>query len=78
MFCRAYNPQTADKELGLPYPTAPDYKLLVEYDRGTLAQLYDNIDKDLKRGIPLLTNTYEHPKFHFTPARVPTCSPFHS
>lgn len=68
VFCRAYNPQTADKELGLPYPTAPDYKLLVEYDRGTLAQLYDNIDKDLKRGIPLLTNTYEHPKFHFTPA----------
>ena len=68
VFCRAYNPNTADSELGLPYPTEPDYKLLVNYERGTLAQLYDNIDKDIQRGLPLLSNTYEHPKFHFTPA----------
>ena len=68
VFCRAYNPNTADSELGLPYPTEPDYKLLVEYKRGTLADLYDKIDKDIQRGLPLLSNTYEHPKFHFTPA----------
>ena len=30
VFCRAYNPQTAATELGLPYPTEPDYSLLVE------------------------------------------------
>lgn len=68
VFCRAYNPQTAATELGLPYPTEPDYSLLVEYERGTLAELYDKIDKDLQRGMPLLSNTYDHPKFHFTPA----------
>lgn len=68
VFCRAYNPQTAATDLGLPYPTEPDYSLLVEYERGTLAELYDKIDKDLQRGMPLLSNTYDHPKFHFTPA----------
>mgnify|MGYP002524313847 CR=1 FL=1 len=68
VFCRAYNPQTAGQELGLPYPTEPDYSLLVNYERGTLAELYDKIDKDLQRGLPLLTNTYDNPKFHFTPS----------
>ena len=68
IFCRAYNPQTASQELGLPYPTEPNYSLLVDYERGTLADLYDKIDKDLQRGIPMLSNTYDHPKFHFRPA----------
>ena len=39
VFCRAYNPQTADKELGLPYPTAPDYKLLVFLCSQTLTSI---------------------------------------
>lgn len=68
VFCRAYDPATAGKELGLPYPTEPDYALITKYERGTLADLYKNIEADLKEGMPLLTNTYEHPKFHFNPA----------
>lgn len=65
VFCRAYDPATADKELGLPYPTEPDYALVTKYERGTLAQLYAKIDADIQEALPLLTNTYEHPKFHF-------------
>ena len=68
VFCRAYDATTADKELGLPYPEDPNYSLVVNYERGTLAQLYAKIDEDLQKGLPLLTNTYDHPKFHFTPA----------
>lgn len=68
VFCRAYNPETAATDLGLPYPTEPNYSLVVNYERGTLAELYAKIDADLKEGLPLLTNTYDHPKFHFTPA----------
>ena len=68
VFCQAYDPTTAKTNLGLPYPTEPNYSLIVNYERGTLAELYDKIDQDLQKGLPLLTNTYDHPKFHFTPA----------
>ena len=69
VFCRAYNPNTADKELGLPYPYTVENDPRTKYQRGTLAQLYSNIEKDLTEGLALIANNnYAQPKFHFTPA----------
>lgn len=67
IFCNAYNAQTADSELGLPYPVKTETTVGQTYERGTLAQLYKNIEADLLKGLPLLANTYAKPKFHFTP-----------
>ena len=69
VFCRAYNPNTADKELGLPYPYMVENDPRATYQRGTLAQLYSNIEKDLTEGMELISNNnYAQPKYHFTPA----------
>ena len=39
---------------------------LVDYDRGTVNEVYDKIEKDLKLGITLVSdNHYKQPKFHF-------------
>lgn len=67
VFCLAYNPATADTDLGLPYPIHPETVVGQVYERGTMKQLYDQIDADIQRGLPLLGNAYSKPKFHFTP-----------
>jgi len=66
VFLLAYDPATASTDLGLPYPTKPETTIGVEYERGTLADFYANIEADLERGLPLITNDYSSPKYHFT------------
>ena len=68
VFCEAYDVTTADSNLGVPYPTEPENKIGVEYERGTLAETYHLIDEDIQKGLPLLSDQYDHPKFHFTPS----------
>lgn len=66
VFCNAYSPSTATSELGLPYPTQPEEHVGTQYERGTLKELYDQINADLEEGLPLLEDQYNQPKFHFT------------
>lgn len=65
VFCKAYNPATASTDLGLPYPTHPEKVVGTVYTRGTMEDLYGQIDKDLQRGLPLVSSNYSKPKFHF-------------
>ncbi|MBO5579322.1 MAG: RagB/SusD family nutrient uptake outer membrane protein [Prevotella sp.] len=67
VFCKAYNPATAETDLGLPFPIHPETVVGQVYERGTLKELYDQIDADIQRALPLLGNSYDKPKFHFTP-----------
>lgn len=66
VFCNAFSPQTADKELGVPYPTQPEEHVGTKYERGTLKQVYEQINSDIETGLPLLEDQYTQPKFHFT------------
>ena len=51
---------------GIPYITKPEKNALVDYDRGTVNEVYDKIEKDLKLGITLVSDShYKQPKFHF-------------
>ncbi len=69
IFCLAYNPTTAGTDMGLPYPTEPETLLNPHYERGTMAELYEKIEKDIEAGIPLIDdNLYTQPKYHFTQA----------
>ena len=39
---------------------------MVDYDRATVAKVYEEIEADLKLGITLVNDRfYRHPKFHF-------------
>lgn len=66
VFCMAYNKDSADVYLGLPYPTEPEKELSPHYERGTLGELYGKIDADIEEALPLLSDTHlSSPKYHF-------------
>jgi starch-binding outer membrane protein, SusD/RagB family len=66
IFSKAYNPSTAGTDLGIPYVTEPETVLLGDYERGTVAKVYENIKKDIEEGLPLIKDNYNVPAFHFT------------
>lgn len=65
VFCQAYDANTAASFLGIPYPTEPETKVGQKYSRGTLKDLYDKINADIEIGLPLVTDDYNTPKYHF-------------
>lgn len=56
-FAAPYDPNTADKVLGVPIRTSSDVN--VKSKRGTLSQTYDQIIKDVSESIPLLLEKTE-------------------
>lgn len=67
IFCQHYDVATASSDLGIPYISAPEIELIVKYERGTLQETYDKIEKDLLEGISLLSDDYYvgSGKYHF-------------
>lgn len=67
VFCMPYRGASISATLpGIPYATSPETELDPKYDRGTLQQTYDNIEKDMLEGLKLVTDDYyEVPKYHF-------------
>ncbi|MBR6947153.1 MAG: RagB/SusD family nutrient uptake outer membrane protein [Muribaculaceae bacterium] len=70
VFCMPYRgPELSKQELGIPYATKPETSLKPHYERGTLQETYDNIEKDLLIGLANVTDDYyEVPKYHFNVA----------
>lgn len=66
VFCLHYS-ETNKTTLGLPYITAPETQLKVSYERGTLEDTYNLIEKDILEGLPLISNAYYNGtgKYHF-------------
>lgn len=66
MFSQAYSAQHSTSDLGIPFMTAPEIELNPKYERGTVAEVYELIDKDLQEGLPLINDAiYDVPKYHF-------------
>ncbi len=65
-FSLAYNPSTADNDLGIPYVTKVENTLNVKYTRQSVKEVMDLIEKDLEEGLQLVTNDYRKKNFHFT------------
>jgi hypothetical protein len=63
-----YNPDTAAKDLGIPYVLSPEGVLIKKYPRNSVAEVFDFIQKDLEEGLKYVTDKYKQPKFHFTKA----------
>lgn len=66
-FCQAYkDEEQSSKDIGIPYVTEVEDKVLVDYDRGTVADTYRKIRADLEAALPDITDQlYEKPKWHF-------------
>ena len=67
IFCEAYRgPELSKSIKGIPYITKPETKVLVQYERGTLADVYAQCQKDLEEGLTLINDSYyDVPKYHF-------------
>ncbi|SEI45720.1 SusD family protein [Dyadobacter sp. SG02] len=65
-FCQFFDPQQANSGPGIPYVTVPEDVVIKQYERGTVAGVYQMIEKDLLEGLPLISDgTYTVPKYHF-------------
>ena len=65
-FCMAYNSETSTSDLGMPYCTTPETTLRPEYERGTVAEAYAQMEADIEEGLPLINDQYYSvPKYHF-------------
>lgn len=61
LFCMAYDP--TKEYLGLPYPKVAGVSV---NERGTLTELYDNINADIEEALPNVSDLHlSNPKFHF-------------
>ena len=70
-FCQNYNVNTSAKDLGIPYMTTVEAGLNPHYDRGTVAEVYSKMEKDIEEALPLVGDThYKQPKYHLT-SRLP-------
>ena len=69
IFAKFYDPATAASDPGIPYVTVPEKNFIKQYDRGTVASVYEMIEKDLLAGLPYINdNAYTVPKYHFNRA----------
>jgi len=65
-YCKFYDPQQTNDSPGIPYVTVPESVVIKQYERGTVAGVYQMIEQDLLEGLPLISDgTYTVPKYHF-------------
>lgn len=67
VFCQAYkSPELSKADLGIPYVEKPETVLIGKYERGTVADVYAKIKRDLEEGLPLINDAnYTVSKYHF-------------
>lgn len=66
LFSQAYNKNTKDTDLGIPFLSEPETELNPKYERGTVAEVYDLIQADIEEALPLVGDSnYRVPKYHF-------------
>lgn len=68
IFSQAYkNPEASKKDIGIPYVKEVEDKVSVNYPRGNVAEVYQNIKEDLEEGLKDVCDTYYDgkEKWHF-------------
>lgn len=71
MFSLQYNKESSTTDLGIPYVTEMETTIGTTYERGTVAEVYEKIEKDLLEALPLIGDTHYTTyggvaKYHFT------------
>ncbi len=67
MFSQAYKSDELSKnDIGIPYVTKSEDTVMPSYDRGTVTDVYNNIEADLEAGLEdIADDNYTVPKWHF-------------
>src|SRR5688572_4591199 len=68
LFSKHYNEQTASQDPGIPYVLEPETQFIKQYSRGTVKDVYDNIEDDIEEGVDLVNAAFYSGsgKYHFT------------
>jgi hypothetical protein len=68
LFAKAYDPQTASSDPGIPYVLEPETVFIKKYERNTVKEVYSLIETDLKTGLKYVSDSYyaNSGKYHFT------------
>jgi tetratricopeptide (TPR) repeat protein len=65
IFSQAYKDDN-QTDLGIPYMSKTETEVMVKYNRGTVPEVYKNIEKDIEAGIGLIDDTnFKQEKYHF-------------
>lgn len=65
IFCMPYG-TNSDTDLGVPYSKQSETVVAPHYERGTLSELYANINADIEEALPYIDDTaYDVPGYHF-------------
>ncbi|MDO4163958.1 MAG: RagB/SusD family nutrient uptake outer membrane protein [Bacteroides sp.] len=68
VFALNYNSETSATDPGVTYMTEPETTVLVDYERNSVAEVYELIEKDLEAALPYVSDSYMSvPKYHFNP-----------
>lgn len=67
LFSQPYEEHSAAALPGIPYVTEVEKVVIKKYERKTVAHVYQQIEKDITEGLPLLDDgVFISPKYHFT------------
>lgn len=68
LFAKAYDPDKADSDPGIPYVSEPEKVFIKQYERNTIEEVYDKIEDDILDGLELVNDSYyaNSGKYHFT------------
>ena len=64
-FGKAYNPESSDDDPGIPYIEEPETTVNPKYERGTVASVYEQINRDIEKALPLHQDKFLRPAYHF-------------
>jgi len=64
VFSKAYNPVSSETDPGIPYIEAPETTVNPTYERGTVASVYETIDRDIEEALPLQEDKFQRPAYH--------------
>ncbi|MGL4630853.1 MAG: RagB/SusD family nutrient uptake outer membrane protein, partial [Leadbetterella sp.] len=66
LFSKFYEASTAGSDPGIPYVTEVENVVIKQYERRTVAYVYEMIEKDLLEALPLINDqAYKIPSYHF-------------
>lgn len=67
LFSKVYDPASSASDPGIPYVTEPEKVIFKQYERRTVAYVYEMIEKDITEGFPLINDKIygTAPRFHF-------------
>ncbi|MDR3185151.1 MAG: RagB/SusD family nutrient uptake outer membrane protein [Prevotellaceae bacterium] len=69
VFCKHFSELTGHIDLGIPYVEQPETVTAPHYERGTVVEVYEKIERDLEEALPLIDDAvYTVPKYHFNRA----------